>query len=130
LRSPLVDHSESFASDYCSGMAQIDRFEYVQVGEPPPTDDSYCAVKVVLPALGRVRTNDALSWFKSLPWWINAFRSVAATVFAPLAANPMWQSLEAASPNMPAVTDTSTFFEAGTVTVTKGPGLAGLTVAL
>ena len=114
-----------------SGITQIDLFEYVQVGVPPAGADLYCAVKVV--TSGRVSpltTNDALSWFKLLPWWITAFASEAATVFAPLMANPMWHSLAPASPNMPVVTDTSTLPEAGTVKVTAGPGLAGVSVEL
>src|SRR4029079_3170441 len=58
---------------YGSGIAQIERFWNVAV----PPSVLYFAVKVVLPGLRPVRTNDALACWKLLPRRLNALVSVA-----------------------------------------------------
>src|SRR5262245_37264091 len=83
----------------------------------------YLAVKVVLPGVKPVRTNDALAFWKSLPMRFSAVElsTGGGTLLAPVMANDMYP-LPPAPVRMPAVTVTSTSPDAGTFTVTAGPG--------
>jgi hypothetical protein len=109
---------------YGSGITQIDRFRNVAV----PLSVLYIAVKVVLPALKPLRTNDALAFWKSLPTWFSAVESSvgAATVLAPLIVNDMNPLPLLLLVSMPAVTEMSTRPDAGTAKVTAGPTVAKL----
>jgi hypothetical protein len=114
----VSDREAVVASDYCRGITQIDRFTNV----PVPELVLYCAVKVLLPAVSPLTTNDALACCGLLPRRLNARASVAACVVAPLIANDMKGVIELVLPFMPAVTDTSArVVPAGMVTVTAGP---------
>ena len=106
-------------------MTQIDLFENVAV---PLPFTLYLAVKVVLPELSPVTTNDALACCRLLPRRTNARVSVAAIVVAPLTANDMNMLVEPLVACVPDVTDTSALPEpgvvAGIVAVTAGPVVA------
>ena len=101
----------------------IDLFTNAQVAAPPPPSRLYIAVNVVLPAFGKVRTDDALDRCKVPAERVTALASVATKVLAPEAANDMEQDTEPELPIMPLVTDTSTLPEAGIVSVTAGPAV-------
>ena len=101
----------------------IDLFTNAQVAEPPPPSRLYIAVNVVLPALSEVRTDVALDRCKVPAERVTELASVAAKMFAPVPANDMEQDTAPELPVMPLVTDTSTLPEAGTVSVTAGPGV-------
>ena len=102
-------------------MTQIDRFENVAVPLPLIL---YLAVKVLLPGVSPLTTNDAVDCCKSLPRRITDRVSVAAIVVAPLTANAMNMLVEPLVAFMPDVTATSALPEAGIVTVTVGPTVA------
>jgi hypothetical protein len=105
---------------YGSGVAHIDRFWNVAV----PAFVLYTEVKVVVPGVKPLRTKDAVAFWKALPKRFNAVESLPVAVFAPLMANDMYPAPPPVLVSMPAVTETSTIPDAGTVTVTAGPGVA------
>jgi hypothetical protein len=102
-------------------MTQIDLFWKVAV----PWVVLYCAVKVLLPGVRPLTTNEALACWKVLPRRLSARASEAAIVDAPLMANDMKGKALLVLPFMPAVTDTSALPEAGMVAVTAGPPVSG-----
>jgi hypothetical protein len=97
----------------------MDRFWNVAV--PPWV--LYTEVKVVVPGVKPLRTKDALAFWKALPNRFNAVESLPVEVFAPLIANDMYPAPPPVLHSMPAVTATSTIPDAGTFTVTAGPGV-------
>ena len=101
----------------------IERFEKAQLAAPPP-ETLYLAVKVVLPGVSPVRTDDALARCKAEPAWITAFASAAAMLLAPVARKDMKHAVELAFPIELVVTDTRTRPEAGIVSVAVGPTVA------
>jgi hypothetical protein len=107
---------------YGSGITIIALFAYVQVRLPVPCV-LYCAVNVVLPGVRPLRTDVADARCTADPARMTAFASKAAAVFAPLMAYDIRHEVAAALPVMALVTPTSTLPDAGTVTVTDGPGV-------
>jgi|SRR5690349_7225066 len=99
----------------------IERFTNVQVPLPPPPSRLYFAVKVVLPGVRPLRTDEALARCNVPDASVTALASTAAAVLAPDEANETKHETAPELPVMPLVTETSTLPEAGTVSVTAGP---------
>jgi hypothetical protein len=111
------------AADYGSGIANIDLFAYVHCVLPVPWF-RYSAVKVSLtPGVKPLRIAVAVARCSADPARISAVASEAAVrTRAPADTNDIKQDVELELPCIWDVTETSTTPEAGTVTVTKGPG--------
>lgn len=101
----------------------IDLLTNVHVALPPPPSRLYFPVKVVLPGLSPLRTDDALARCNVPEARVTALASAAATLLAPVAANDMKQDTAPELPVIPLVTDTSTLPDAGIVSVTAGPAV-------
>ena len=101
----------------------IDLFTNKHVAAPPPPSRLYIAVSVVLPGVSPLRTDDALARCKVPAARVTALASMAGKMFAPVPANDMKQDTAPELPIMPLVADTSTLPEAGTTSVTTGPGV-------
>ena len=102
----------------------IERFTNVHDPLPPPPTRLYVPVKVVLPGVSPLRTEDALARCKVPEARVTEFASAAARLLAPEVAKDMKQDTEPELPVMPLVTETSTLPEAGTVSVAAGPTVA------
>lgn len=99
----------------------IDLLTNVHDPLPPPPSRLYFPVKVVLPGLSPLRTDDALARCKVPEARVTALASTAVTMLAPVLANDMKQDTAPELPVMPLDTETSTLPVAGTVNVTAGP---------
>lgn len=99
----------------------IDLFTNVHDALLPPPSRLYFPVKVVLPEIRPVRTDDALARCKVPEARVTALASTAVKLLAPVLAKDMKQDTAPELPVMPLVTDTSTLPEVGVVSVTVGP---------
>ena len=87
----------------------------------------YTAVKVIDAPGGKpVRTKVAVAFWRLLPRRFSAVVSLPVEVLTPLIANDMYPRAAPWVVLIPAVTETSTHPDAGTVTVTAGPGVVKL----